>query len=185
MKQKKLTKLLVNGGLPHNVASAIAYNATIEAKTTYVKRLNRLAYDYNLNDDVPLDIMSKKHVVALYSAVKRTHAWYNSETCAPIRLSSVTLSVTEFLKVWNSTTMIVPWTASDVDPFGTYDIVGLGFDANHELITTQVPVFGDPTEWPTEVRAVIAVDWVSGNGVVCEIDTPLLFNYLTDSGYIA
>lgn len=185
MKQKKLTKLLVNGGLPHNVASAIAYNATIEAKTTYVKRLNRLAYDYNLNDDVPLDIMSKKHVVALYRAVKRTHAWYNSETCAPIRLSSVTLSVTEFLKVWNSTTMIVPWTASDVDPFGTYDIVGLGFDANYELITTQVPVFGDPTEWPTEVRAVIAVDWFSGNGVVCEIGTPLLFNHLTDSGYIA
>lgn len=184
MKQKKLTKLLVNGGLPHNVASAIAYNATIEAKTTYVKRLNRLAYDYNLNDDVPLDIMSKKHVVALYRAVKRTHAWYNSETCAPIRLSSVTLSVTEFLKVWNSTTMIVPWT-SDVDPFGTYDIVGLGFDANYELITTQVPVFGDPTEWPTEVRAVIAVDWFSGNGVVCEIGTPLLFNHLTDSGYIA
>lgn len=178
MKQKKLTKLLVNGGLPHNVASAVAYNTNIETKAAYVKRLNRLAYDYALNDDVPLDIMSKKHVKALYRAVKRTHVWYKSGAHEPFHLTYVTLSVTEFLKVWDSPVPTVPWTAPDVDPFGTYDIVGLGFDVNHELVTTQVPVFGDPTEWPTTVRAVVVVNWANHQCVICEIDEPLLFNYL-------
>lgn len=184
MKQKKLTKLLIKGGLPHNVATAIAYNAVMEAKAAHVKRINRLTYDYYLDDSVPLDVMSKKHIESLYRAIKETLGWFNSDSATPFKVSSVVLSITEFLNAWGDSVLPNPWRAADTDPYNKYDVVGLGFDGNYNHINTQLPVFGDPTEWPTEVRAVVVVDWSSSKAFIYEIDEPLLYKSLVDGGFI-